>query len=74
MKIETKLDINAECYVIYRDKIRKTKVLNIVADINWDGRIQITYWVKDVGQVPEKKVFATKKEILKFLEETIEEV
>jgi len=74
MKIETKLNIGDECYVIYDNKIIKSKISNIKIDINWRKEIYVTYWIKNGEQFSEDFVFITKEEVLKFLEKTIKEM
>ena len=74
MKIETKLNINDKCYVIYNNRIIKSKVYNIEIDIGESEDPEIKYWFRDIGWVSENFVFTTKEEILKFLEETIVEM
>jgi len=73
MTIETKLNIGDECYVIYNNRIIKTKICNIEINIIEEEKPEIKYWLKNIGWFLEKFCFATKEEILKFLEKTIEE-
>jgi len=74
MTIETKLNINDVCYVIYNNRIIKSRVYNIEINIDESEDPKIKYWFRDMGWFSENFVFTTKEEILKFLEETIEEM
>jgi len=73
MTIKTKLNIKDKCYVVHKDRIVKSKVCCIKINIDRSETPEIKYYVENTDWFSEEFVFTTKEEILKYLEEEIEE-
>ena len=73
MKIETKLNVGDKCYVTYNNRVIKAKIYNIEININEEEKPKIKYWIGNFGWFSEEVVFATKEQVLEFLEREIEE-
>jgi len=74
MIIKTKLNIGDDCYVVHKNKIVKSKVCCIKVNIDIPETSEIKYYVENTDWFSEEFVFKTKEDILKYLEEEIEEV
>lgn len=72
MKIETKYDIGQEVFIIYEDKMYKTKVSDVSILYRKDSSIQIDYHIDYPYIVrSEEEVFLTKDNLFQYLRNNI---
>lgn len=72
MKIETKYNIGQEVFVMWKDKIHRRKVLDILILCETSNTTKIEYDVFGfIGRFLENEVFSTKEGLLLYLENNI---
>lgn len=72
MQIETKFNVDEEVFIMFQNKVQKSKIYWIDIRVYSEG-ISIKYDIRTVpegycdGQIPENRIFATKQELLNSL-------